>query len=137
MNAFAHIPEADLEQEPQFFVEQRDTDSASEKARVVRFRNALRMKLPDARWRAVPNAHDYGPKARAQALAEGAVWGAEDGNLFWRGRVACLEWKNGKEMPKRHQVEWLNWLHANGFTVAVVRTTEGAFEFLRKQGWPV
>lgn len=136
-HAFAHIPESDLSPESMFYIEPKDSSPASEKARVVAFRQLLRLKLPAARVVAVPNAGKRGYKAQAQVKAEGLAKGFPDIIVMWNGESAYLEFKNGKSMPSDDQAEWLNYLHRNGQPCAVVRTPEGALAFLKQAGWPV
>jgi hypothetical protein len=127
----------DLAPVAEFHIEPRDKDHLSELQRIAIFRRELRKRLPTARIIAIPNAAKRGMKALAQAKAEGAAWGAPDMVVLWNGESAFLEFKNGTASPAPHQVDWLNWLHCNGYPCAVVRTAEGAFEFLRKLGWRV
>jgi hypothetical protein len=125
----------DLAPVAMFYVERPDKDPATELQRVAKFRRDLRKALPAARIIAIPNAGKRGIKALAQAKAEGAAWGAPDMIVLWNGEEAFLEWKGGKNKPAPHQIDWLNWLHANGYPCAVVRTSGGAFSFLRSIGW--
>ena len=136
MNLLA-IPEADLDPVPRFFMQGRDSDPASEVQRVVAFRRELRKVLPDARIVATPNARHWGQKALNQARSEGMVAGWPDLQVLHQGKIVHLEFKNGKNMPKPHQVEQLNWLVDNGFHAALVRTAPGALWFLKQKGWPV
>lgn len=131
------IPEAEFGPVPRFFIQEKDRDPASEKARVVRFRNALRMKLPAARVVAVPNAGKRGYAAQAQVKAEGLAKGFPDIICMYSGESVYFEFKGSRTMPTPEQTEWLNYLHDNGQACAVVRTAEGALGFLREQGWPV
>ena len=137
MTYLAQIPEADLAPEPRFLIEPRDNDTASEKARVVRFRRDLREALPNARVVAVPNAGKRGRAAQAQVKAEGLAKGFPDIIVMWNGESVYLEFKAGRTMPTPDQTEWLNYLHDNGQPCAVVRTSKGAFGVLREAGWPV
>lgn len=129
--------ETPLDPAPTFPIEPCDKDPRKEIERVVEFRREMRLELPAARIAAVPNAGKRGQKAINQARAEGAAWGFPDLMVFHEGRIAFLEFKNGKGEPSAHQIEWMNFLDASGFDVACVRTAIGAFHFLRSRGWPL
>lgn len=129
--------ETPLYAEPAFFIEPRDTSPATEMERVVAFRRDLRKALPAARIAAVPNAGKRGQAAVRQAKAEGMSAGFPDMVIFHAGRIAVLEWKNGTNKPSDAQIDWINWLCAAGFDAACVRTSAGAFSFLRSKGWPL
>lgn len=135
MNAFPADLDDTLAAVPLFYVERPDKDAATELQRVAEFRREFRKALPAGRVMAIPNAGKRGMKALAQARAEGAAWGAPDMVVLWNGEQAFLEWKNGAGKPAPHQVDWLNWLHVNGYPCAVVRTASGALNFLRSLGW--
>ena len=132
---------ADLDEDlfapPLFYVERPDKDPATELQRVALFRREFRKNLPAGRIIAIPNAGKRGAKALAQAKAEGAAWGAPDLVVLWNGEQAFLEFKSGTNKPAQHQIDWLNWLHSNGYPCAVVRTADGALNFLRTLGWPL
>jgi hypothetical protein len=122
---------------PEFYVEAPDKDGASELARVMAFRRDLRVALPDARLVAVPNAAKRGAAAVRQAKAEGMATGFPDMMILHGGRIAFLEWKSARNKLSRQQIEWMNWLCANGFDAACVRTSAGAIAFLQSKGWPL
>jgi len=136
----AHEP---LDQAPRFFVEPNDTDAASEVARAVAIRVVLQRACPRLRVVAVPNAAKRGPRAARQVKLEGLVRGWPDLLVLMPAsdseskRVAFLEVKTGRGRLSRHQIEQCNWLHDHGFSVACVRTANGALAFLRAQGWPL
>lgn len=122
---------------PLFAVEAPDRDSASELARVVAFRKAMRNRAPACRVVAIPNAAARGQKALNQVRAEGAAWGFPDLMVLHAGRVALIEFKNGTSKPSDHQTEWLNYLHASGFPCGVFRTARAACNFLASVGFPI
>lgn len=127
--------ETPLEPEPAFYIQPTDRENRTELERVISFRKAIRERMPQARVVAVPNGGKRGQKAVNIARAEGAVWGWPDLLVLAPGRVAFLEFKNGKRAPASHQVEQMNWLVAAGFDVACVRSAEGALQCLEKWGW--
>ena len=136
MTDFAAL-ESPLYDEPRFYCEPTDRDPTSELARVKRFRSAIREALPGVVVTATPNAAKRGQKALNQAKAEGALWGFPDITVIYRGKIAFLEWKNGKRQPEQHQIDAMNSILDQGFPVALVRTTEGAFSVLRQAGFPI
>lgn len=129
--------EEPLYRAPAFYIQPPDKAPESELKRVVAFRKALREALPQARAVAVPNAAKRGQIALNTAKAEGAVWGFPDLLVLYQGRVAFLEFKNGKGKPASHQIDQMNWLCDNGYDVACVRTAQGALDCLRSWGWPI
>ena len=126
-----------LYEEPLFYIEPKDKDKRSEIERQASFRKKLKNAIPDADAVAVPNAGKRGPKAIRAAKLEGLKPGFPDLIVIHQGRVAFLEFKNGKKMPNDTQVDVMNWLHRSDFNVACVRTPEKAFELLKEWGWPV
>jgi len=127
--------EAPLYPDATFYIEPPDDGHATEIERVVAFRKALRQVMPKARVIAVPNAGKRGQVAINRAKAEGASWGFPDIIVLEKDRVAFLEFKNGKRKPANHQIDQMNWLDANGFNVACVRTAQGAVARLEAWGW--
>lgn len=136
MNYWADL-EAPLDEAPDFYIEPADKDPRGELKRVVEFRRELRMKAPQCRIVAVPNAGNRGQKALNQARSEGAAWGFPDLMVLHEGKVAFLEFKDGKKPPADHQIEWMNWLTRKGFAVGVFRTADRALTWLHEQGFPV
>ena len=125
-----------LHQWPLFHIDDRDRDPASEHARQAEFVKRCRARG----WcvTAIPNARAWGMKAWNRAVAEGAEWGASDLIVTADGgRIAFLEFKNGREMPAQHQVDWLNRQHRLGFPVGVFRRADSAIAWLIEQGFPV
>jgi hypothetical protein len=118
----------------QFFIEAPDREPASELQRVASFRRDLRKGFPAARVAAFPNAGKRGPAAVRQAKAEGMAPGMVDMLVLHAGRLAFLEWKNGRDLPSNAQTEWMNWLDAQGHVVGCVRTSRGAIAFLKERG---
>jgi hypothetical protein len=135
--AFDYLPSDEpLDEAPLFYIEPRDRDPRSEHDRqseTVRRLRALGFLVT-----AIPNARAWGGKAWNRAKAEGVEWGAADLIVgATSGRMACIEMKNGREMPEDHQVRWLNARHRLGFPVAVCRTADAAIRWLATQGFDV
>lgn len=127
--------ESPLDAPPRFHIDEKDRDPASEHARqceLVRKCRAAGLKPI-----AFPNARAWGMKAWNRAKAEGVLWGAPDLVIFGPGRfIACIEMKNGREMPEGHQVDCLNALVAMGFPCGVFRRADSALAWLAELGFP-
>lgn len=133
--AFLDAIECDLDAEPMFHIDPTDSEPESEIERQVQFRSQCRMLMPHVLLVAIPNAGKRGQKALNQARREGAIWGFPDMLAFVPGKVAGLEWKNGKKPPEQHQIDVLNRLHRMGFPVGVFRRADSAVAWLRKEGF--
>lgn len=136
MNAWADL-ESSLDPVPMFHIDEKDSDPASEDDRQGAFARIIRA-TPGVQIAAILNDHNWGQKGLNRARKLGAWWGFPDSGVFAEPRmVAFCEFKNGKKMPERHQVECLNTLHGMGFPVGVFRRPESAIAFLAKHGFPV
>lgn len=122
-----------LREPPLFYCEPRDRNPASEHDR--QSATVKRLRSMGLHVIAVPNARVWGLKAWNRAKAEGVEWGAADLVINATGLTAFIEFKNGREMPEQHQVDWLNTRHRLGFPVAVCRTADGAVAWLAGQGF--
>lgn len=135
MTAFDYFPaDEPLTEEPLFWIEPRDSDPRSEDDRQGEFAKAIRSR-PGVRIAAILNDHDWGQKMLNRANKLGAKWGFPDTIIYAAGRIAFIEFKNGRRMPEQHQVDCLNDLHRLGFPVAVCRTAEGALRWLEGEGF--
>lgn len=119
------------------YIEPKDNSPASERDRVATFHQILRLTCPHIKAVAVPNAAKRGWGAQALVKAEGLAKGFPDMLVLGDGNLAFLEFKSGRTMPRREQVEWLNWLHDGGYACAVVRSPKGALAWLKQQGFRV
>jgi hypothetical protein len=128
VSAFDHL-ESPLDEAPLFYIEPRDSDLSLEIDRQAAFVSAARK--AGFKVAAITNGEMRGIKALNRANREGAWWGFPDLAVFGPGRfVAFPEFKNGKAMPKQHQIEALNALHRLGFPVGVFRTPGRAMAWL-------
>jgi hypothetical protein len=101
------------------------------------FRSRARMRCPEVRIVAVPNAGKRGFKAQRQMQLEGVRPGFPDIVCLWPGGgVAFIEFKAEKGRLSLNQVECLNDLSQMGFPAVVSRDPDHALEFLRDLGAP-
>jgi hypothetical protein len=112
------------------------TKAPSEIAIQTLFRSRARMRCPQVRIVAIPNAGKRGQKALNQVNREGAAWGFPDVMCLWRGGVAFVEFKAEKGTVSDNQAEWLDRLSEMGFPATVSRDPDHALEFLRQAGAP-
>lgn len=127
--------ETPLAEAPLFFIEPKDSNPASEADRQAELVATIKRTFPQARPVAILNGEKRGQWALNLARRLGAWWGFPDLLVLAPRKIAMIEMKNGKDMPKQHQVDVLNWLHRSGFAVGVFRTSDSAIAFLRKQGF--
>lgn len=134
---FAGLDEALNEAlDPAIHIDERDKDAwLSEVDRVAQFKAQCRMQLPQVRIVAVPNAAKRGFAAQRQVKREGLNAGFPDMLVFSGRKIAFLEWKNGTSKPSQAQVDWLNWLHRNGFACGVFRRADSAMAWLKQGGF--
>lgn len=123
---------------PDIYVAPKDRDPASEDDRQAVFVAYMRRCAKQCRVYAVPNGGKRTPWAAAKARREGMASGEPDlAVALPDGRTLRLEFKAGSTNPSANQIDALNWYHAHGHPVAVVRTSEQAVVWLREQGAPV
>ena len=122
-----------------------------ELARQAAFIAFIRKSQPQLFAYALTNAGKRGPKAIAQAKAEGLIPGVFDTLVCWDVRtgnpdapatVAWIEWKGfdktgrpGKLSPA--QIEFGNRKHRMGLSVACFYTVKGALQWLASLGAPI
>ena len=127
--------ETPLSEAPLFFIEPRDNDPAPEEDRQGEAVATIRRTFPHARVVAILNGERRGQWALNLARKLGAWWGFPDLIVLAPRKIAMIEMKNGKDMPKQHQIDCMNWLHRSGFAVGVFRTADSAIAFLRREGF--
>jgi hypothetical protein len=140
MSALLAIPEADPRLREKLdagiWVEPKDDDPADEDTRQKAvIRKAKR--CPHLAYHAVPNGGRQSDWARIRGEQMGVVAGQPDLGFDWANGSAVVEMKAGGDMPRPEQVSCLNRLHRMGKNVAVCRTWQGVFGFLRSCGAPV
>lgn len=127
--------ESPLSQEPMFFIEPRDKDPRPESDRQQEWVASARR--DGLHVCAVLNGEKRGQWALNLARKLGAWWGFPDAIVLGGGAfIAFIEWKDGTEMPKQHQVDCMNLLHRLGFNVALFRNAAPAMDWLRECGAP-
>lgn len=127
--------ETPLDPAPRFYIESPDSFEANEAERQALFvAKARRAGLIVV---AVNNGAKRGQRALNEAKRLGAMWGFPDVIVFHAGRVACLEFKNGKTHPSFRQVECLNRLVDAGIPCGAFRTAARALGFLAGLGFHV
>jgi hypothetical protein len=135
MTAFDHL-ESPLHEAPLFYIEPRDRDPRAEDERQREWVVAARKS--GLYVCAVLNGEKRGQWALNLARRLGAWWGFPDAIAIGRGRfIAFLEWKDGTEQPKQHQIDCMNLLWRMGFPVGVFRTSERAMAWLDDAGAPI
>ena len=100
------------------------------------FRSRARMRCPQVRIVAIPNAGKRGQKALNQVRREGAAWGFPDVMALAPGKIAFLEFKSAKGRIAENQAEWLERLDVMGFPCGVFRDPDAALSFLESHGFP-
>jgi hypothetical protein len=140
MSALLDIPEARLRAKlnPAIYVEKTDKDPTCEEVRQAEYVATVRKNFRALKVFAVPNAGRRTMWEANKVKREGLSKGWPDTGTCWdNGRTAWIEWKDGRGSLGDDQIETLNWLHDQGFPVAVCRTAYGALLFLRSVGAPV
>jgi hypothetical protein len=141
VNALAHFDalETPLKPvlDPRVFVEAKDARTASEDDRQGAFVACMRRLAKGCDVAANTNAAKRTQWAAAKVKREGLVKGRNDLDVKWLRGFALIEFKNGKTSPDADQVEYLNRMARMGFPVAIIRTPEGGFNWLRSIGAPV
>ena len=122
---------------PQFPVEAKDKDPASELQRQATFLKLMRQLGPTVICFANVNAAKRGLKAQAQAKREGMRAGVFDVTCIWGDGIAWIEWKNGTSKPSDAQIEFGNQLVERGMRCALFRKPESALAWLRRLGAPI
>lgn len=139
MNAFLAIPESDPRVrdtlDAGIYVEPKDKDPADEDTRQKAVVSRAK-RCPHLAYHAVPNGGRQSDWARLRGELMGVVAGQPDLGFDWDGGDAVVEMKDGQEMPRPNQVRCLNRLHRMGKHVAVCRTADGVFAWLRSIGAP-
>ncbi|MEO1169943.1 MAG: VRR-NUC domain-containing protein [Pseudomonadota bacterium] len=125
------MPDRFYHQEPPSQAEQ-----GSEEAIQARWLRDAATMCPDVLLAAVPNGGKRTGYARAKVKREGIKKGFPDIIATWPGGVAFIEFKKRGEYPDADQRKILNRLALQGHAVAVVRSSKGAFDFLKLQGAP-
>lgn len=134
MTALALISD-DAAPVPRFTIEPPDKSDATEIARQLAFRQAMRFAAPRVLVYANTNGTHIASRAgRAKADREGRTKGAPDLTIVWQTGVGWLEFKAGKGRPSDAQVEFGNRLVALGHRFAVVRSVDFAMAVLREWG---
>ena len=124
--------------DPRVFVEAKDAKTASEDDRQGAFVACMRRLARGCEVAANTNAAKRSQWAAAKVKREGLLTGRNDLDVKWAPRgLAIVEFKDGKSMPRPDQIECLNRAVAMGFPVAIIRTPEGGFNWLRSIGAPV
>lgn len=124
--------------DPRVFVEAKDAKTASEDERQGAFVACMRRLARSCEVAANTNAAKRSQWAAAKVKREGLLTGRNDLDVKWAPRgLALVEFKDGKSMPEPAQIECLNRAVAMGFPVAIIRTPEGGFNWLRSIGAPV
>ncbi len=96
------------------------------------------MTAPRVKAIAIPNQGNRSIATSVRMRAEGMHKGAWDILFQWDGgRCAWVELKDAKGALKPEQIEFGNWLVANGFPCGVFRSVDTVVAFLREQGAPV
>ena len=112
-------------------------DEGSEHAIQVRLLNRLRMIAPRIKAIAIPNQGNRSAHASIRMRAEGLHKGAWDILFQWEdGHSAWVEMKDATGALKPEQIEFGNWLVANGFPCGVFRSVDTVVAFLRELGAP-
>jgi hypothetical protein len=111
-------------------------DAGDEAAIQTRFRSRMRMRAPEVKLVAVPNAGVRTSYEKFQRAREGLVIGFPDLVCLWLGGCAFIEFKQRTGSLSAAQHDNLNWLARAGFACGVFRSVESAMAFLRAQGAP-
>lgn len=120
------------------YVEPKDSQTASEDDRQGAFVACMRRLARGCEVAANTNAAKRSQWAAAKVKREGLLTGRNDLDVKWAGpNLAIIEFKDGRSMPRPEQIECLNRAVEMGFPVAVIRTPEGGFNWLRSIGAPV
>lgn len=120
------------------FVEAKDAKTASEDDRQGAFVACMRRLARSCEVAANTNAAKRSHWAAAKVKREGLLTGRNDLDVKWAGpNLALIEFKDGRSMPRPDQIECLNRAVEMGFAVAVIRTPEGGFNWLRSIGAPI
>ena len=118
-------------------IDPKDDDPRDELARQSAFLRDVRIICPAVDIIAVPNAGKRSPWAAQKAKREGLTAGALDLGCAWEGgRVAFLEFKDGKKMPTPAQRERLDRYVRQGHLCGVFRQEASALGALRRWGAP-
>lgn len=124
--------------DPRVFVEPKDKDPAPELDRQGAWISFMRRHARRVLAFAIPNGTHIATRwGRNKADREGRYTGFPDTGAAWDRVTAYLEWKDGRDGPTPAQIECLNKLVAMGHPCAVVRTREGANNWLISQGAPI
>ncbi len=124
--------------DPRVHIEAKDSAKDSEHKRQAEFVALMRKVAKRCQLIAVPNGTNIASAAtRRIRAAEGLLAGAPDLQVWWKGGVAHLEFKDGQSMPRASQVEVLNHLVEMDWPCMVARTAPGAMAWLRAIGAPV
>lgn len=132
---FDHL-ECDLYAPPEFYIEPRDNDPASEDQRqraVVAECKRLHLSV----WHNAQSGRrsDY---ERTTLHRNGAIAGVADLTIHWPGRgTYYAEMKDGKKGPSRSQVEFLNARVREGFPCGVHRSWASVEAALIMAGAPI
>lgn len=124
--------------DPAIYVEPKDRNPADEDDRQATFVAMVRKLARAVRAVGVPNAGRRTPWEASKRKREGMTAGEPDVGVTWADApTARIEFKNGSGMPDKNQIAALNWYHRRGHPVAVCRTPEGAWAWLRSIGAPL
>lgn len=117
-----------------FHVDPRNAaQEADEMAIQVAFRRKVRLDAPGIKLVAIPNAGRRSAWEQIKRAKEGLTAGFPDMQALHGGRIAFLEFKSGTGALSTAQIDQMNWLVRNGFTVGVFRSADTAVDWLRVQ----
>jgi hypothetical protein len=119
-----------------WFIERKDRDPTPELKRQGLFLSRLHNQAPAVHAFAVPNSGKRSDWERIARWREGAVAGALDLIIFWRGGVFFAEFKDKDGMPSRPQRDMLNSIYRAGHHCGVYRTADTLLAHLRAAGAP-
>lgn len=121
-----------------YFVEPKDDLGFSELDRQAEFIRAMEATDEDlVDVFAVPNGSRRTRWQQAQAKLEGLKGGVSDLVISWDGGILFAEFKNGTEMPRKDQHDWLNQKIRFGFNAGVFRTAACLLKHLKANGAPL
>jgi len=103
----------------------------------VRIRKAIKARLRDCEFVAVPNGTQRTAWTALNAKREGMKSGFPDGMILWPGGVAFAEVKARSGALSDNQIDWLNRLTRMGHKAGCFRSVETCLAWLVANGAPV